>query len=164
MVVLAGSGVAGAAVTGASAATAHVASSLPPCIPKIKSAKGHSEVLYCGPATATLKIGGKTYDFKNGYCTKSAAEPLSLTLGAIVVGVKNNNGLPQFSLSVDHSSIKIDTVSADYGGKQLATADFVTLKGPSSLTSGTFASTKSVFGGSKPFTGSWNCHGGLSSS
>jgi hypothetical protein len=157
---LAGSAIASAAVVSAPASAAHAASA---CIPTIKSVKGHTEVGYCGPATATLQIGGKTYNFKGGSCQsqKSAAgnTPLSLTLGWIVTKGNGNYGLPLFQLSLLTSgSLKIDTVTADFGGKVLVSVDPVSLKGPIP-SSGTFASTKSLLSGPKPFTGSWNCHG-----
>lgn len=158
--------IATAAITGslvadaaAASPAARAGSTRPPCVPKITATKGHGEVEYCGPATATLTIAGKTYTFKNGYCENDPAAhfTLQLTLGAIVEGQRNGNlGVPLFELNIINSSIKIDTVTADSGGKTLTSVGAVTIKG--SLTNGTFASTKS-FLNSKPFSGSWNCHG-----
>jgi hypothetical protein len=161
-IALAGSAVATTAAAGASAGTAHSAAA---CVPSIKSVGGHSSIGYCGPATATLTIAGKIYSFKGGTCQKDPAAHsiLSLTLGTIVVKSSTNGGLPMFGLSiVADGSLKIETVTADWGGKQLASVDDVTLKG-SIPSAGTFTSTKSVFGGSHPFTGTWNCHGLVSS-
>ncbi|MGD0198487.1 MAG: hypothetical protein ABSC56_11370 [Solirubrobacteraceae bacterium] len=155
---IATSTVVSAAVASSSALAAHAASA---CIPTIKSVDGHTEVGYCGPATATLTIGGKTYKFSGGTCQKDpgANMPLSLTLGWIVAKVSANNGLPQFQLSlVTDGALKIDTVTADYGGKVLASVDSVSVKG-SIPASGTFASAKGALSGSTALTGTWNCHG-----
>jgi hypothetical protein len=148
-----------AASATAAAPSAHAGTAKPPCTPKIAATKGHGEVEYCGPATATLTIAGKTYTFKNGYCENDPAAKftLQLTLGTIVEGEqKGNLGMPLFELNLISSSIKIDTVTADSGGKTLTSVGAVAIKG--SLTNGTFASTKS-FLNSTPFSGSWNCHG-----
>ena len=160
---LVGSTVASAAA--AAGPSAHAASSLPPCIPKITTAKGHEAVEYCGPATATLVIGGKTHNFKNGYCSKDpkAGVELQVTLGTIVADQtsKGNLGLPLFELQViKSSSLTIESVNADVAGKVLASLDTATIKGSIS-SSGKFTSAKSALGGSTHFTGSWNCHGSI---
>jgi hypothetical protein len=162
---LVGSAVASAPAAGASSPAAHAASGLPPCIPKITTAKGHEAVEYCGPATATLVSGGKTYNFKSGYCSNDpkAGVQLDVTLGTIVAGQtsKGNAGLPLFELQVIKSSgLTIETVNADVAGKTLAALDTATVKGSSS-SSGTFTSAKSALGGSTHFTGTWNCHGSI---
>lgn len=151
---------AGAMLFAATSATqVSVAStSQPPCLPKINSVKGKTEVDYCGPATATVKVGKKTYSYKGGYCTVDTKNkiPIQLTIG-VISQVKSplNDGKPLFQLSaVTADGISIDTVTADSNGKQLESVGTVTLKGkiPSS---GTFASK----GFSSHFSGSWNCHG-----
>ncbi|HEX2701897.1 MAG TPA: hypothetical protein VHM72_00500 [Solirubrobacteraceae bacterium] len=160
---LVGPAAASAAASDGSAANAHAASSLPPCIPKFTTLKGHEAIEYCGPATATLVLGGKTYSFKDGYCSKDqkAGVELQVTLGTIVDGQtsKGNAGAPWFELQVVKSSgITIETVDADVAGKVLALLDTATIKGSIS-SSGTFSSAKSVLAGSSHFTGSWSCHG-----
>ena len=152
----------GFAVVGASAAIAapaHVAAtSTPPCIPKVGSSGGHAVITYCGPATATIKIGSKTYNFKNGYCDENPAAHISLqlTLGTINETPSPINGKqPLFEMtSLNTSGISFQTVNADFGGAKLITTGFVSAKG---TLSGTFTSK----GLSVPahFTGSWNCHG-----
>jgi hypothetical protein len=163
---LVGSTVASAAAAGAASPGAHAASSLPPCLPKITTAKGHEAVEYCGPATATLALGGKTYNFKSGYCSSDpkAGVQLQVTLGTIIAGQtsKGNDGLPLFELEVIKSSgLTIETVNADVAGKALAVLSAATVKGSVS-SSGKFTSAKSVLGGgSSHFTGTWNCHGSI---
>jgi hypothetical protein len=136
---------------------AHAATA-PPCVPKVGTASGHEVVSYCGPATATITIGKKTYKFKNGYCRKDTKHsiPLSLTLGEIV-GVHSpvNGGKPLFEMTVLSIGKLMSThVNGDSGGKVLDSVGTVALKG-SFPRSGTFTST----GFAKPrFTGSWKCN------
>jgi hypothetical protein len=162
------SAVASTPAAGAASRSAHAASGLPPCIPKITTAKGHEAVAYCGPATATLVLAGKTYNFKSGYCSDDpkAGVQLQVTLGTLVAGQtsKGNEGLPLFELEVIKSSgLTIETVNADVAGKTLAALSGATIKGSIS-SSGKFTSAKSVLGGgTSHFTGSWNCHGSISS-
>jgi hypothetical protein len=147
-----------AAVGAAVAAPSYAASSSPPCIPKLSSAGGHETIVYCGPATATIKIGSKTYNFKNGYCAADPKNhiPLQLTLGTISQSkTPVNGGQPLFEMTLlSTSGITFQTVNADYGGAKLITTGTVSAKG---TLSGTFAAK----GFSVPahFTGSWNCHG-----
>jgi len=138
---------------------AHAATA-PPCIPKLGTVSGHKVVSYCGPATATITIGKKTYSFKNGYCSKDTKNsiPLSLTLGEIEIGVSSpvNGGQPLLEMTVLTIGKFMSThVNADSGGKVLDSIGTVALKG-SFPSSGTFTST----GFATPhFTGSWKCNG-----
>jgi hypothetical protein len=148
-----------AAGLGASAAAA--SSSTPPCIPKVSTTKGHEEVAYCGPATATLTISGKTYSFKDGYCgvDPSAKIELQMTLGTILQSGSSpvNGSDPLFEMTViNTSAVKIATVNADYGGKKLDNVGIVSVSG-SIPSKGTFKATG--FTTPAGFTGSWNCHG-----
>jgi hypothetical protein len=150
-----------AAAAGLSASAAAASSSAPPCIPKVTTSKGHAEVVYCGPATATLTISGKTYNFKNGYCgvDPTAKLELQVTLGTILQSGSSpvNGGDPLFEMTViNASAVKIATVNADYGGKKLDNVGIVSVKG-SIPSDGTFKATG--FTTPAGFTGSWNCHG-----
>lgn len=156
LAVAAASAATAAAVAGAETVTS---SSTPPCIPTASSSGGHTVVDYCGPARATLKVGGKTYSFKNGYCRTDAKNhiPLGLTLGVIEsVTSPVNGGQALFEMTdISTSGLAFATVNADYGGKKLDSVGTVKLQG-SVPGSGTFTST----GFAKPsFSGSWNCHG-----
>jgi len=158
---LAAAAAASAAVAGLGASAAAASSSAPPCIPKLTTSKGHEEIGYCGPATATLTISGKTYNFKNGYCgvDPTAKLELQVTLGTILQSGSSpvNGGDPLFEMTViNASAVKIATVNADYGGKKLDNVGIVSVKG-SIPSDGTFKATG--FTTPAGFTGSWNCHG-----
>ena len=149
-----------ATVTGgvAGASAARPRASTPSCIPKITQVKGHTQVAYCGPATATVKVGSKTYSYKDGYCTTDTKNHIALQ---VIIGVISevkapvNDGQPLFQMSlVKADGINIDTVTADSGGKSLESVGTVKVSG-SIPSAGTFKSEG--FGSS--FSGSWNCHG-----
>jgi hypothetical protein len=152
----------GAAGAATASAPAHAASSTPPCVPKYGSAKGHTYVDYCGPATATVTVGKKTYTFNNGWCgtdTKNHIQ-LQMQLGVIeLVKTPVDGDQTEFSLTDIHDgSLGITDVAADVGGKVLVNSG-VTLKSTvkGTLTaSGTF--TSSAYASPK-FSGTWNCHG-----
>jgi len=40
------------------------------CTPKTKTVGGHRATVFCGPAKAVVHMGGKTYSFSSGDCTK----------------------------------------------------------------------------------------------
>ena len=136
--------------------TAAAGSAAPPCTPTTTKIGGKPAVINCGPATATVKIGGRTYDFKSGFCESSPAnkEALNLTLGTTVETAKPGSA-PFFSLVA--TTFGIATLNADYGGKTILLESLVSVKGkiPSS---GTFA-PQSLGGGPTKFTGTWNCRG-----
>jgi hypothetical protein len=146
-----------------SAAKPQVSLASPSCIPKSTSVHGKTDVRYCGPANATLLLGGKTYKFRYGRCTSDKAIGLTLgvTLGAIDYGnLKTNGGRPLFQLQIDERPIAIETVNASRGGKLLISLNTVNAKyTASSPLSGTFHSFKGAFGTGKPFSGSWDCGG-----
>jgi hypothetical protein len=143
---------AAAALTG----TAVAGSATPPCTPKVTTIGGKPAVINCGPATATVKIGGKTYSFKNGFCQNSPAnkEALELSLGTTADTTKPVSS-PFFNLTATTS---FGAVNADYAGKTIVLDSIVSLKGkvPSS---GTFAGKNLGGAGATAFTGTWNCHG-----
>jgi hypothetical protein len=130
------------------------ATSRPPCIPKISA----TAVDYCGPATAAVKVGSKTYNFKGGYCSIDPKNKITiqLTIGVIArAGSSVNGGKPLFQLSeIEADGISVATVTADWSGKRLESVGTVALKG-SIPSSGTFTAK----GFSSHFSGSWNCHG-----
>jgi hypothetical protein len=127
----------------------------PPCTPKLTRIQGHQTAVNCGPATATLRIGGRTYTFHDGFCqqSKSAGAALKLDLGTTVVGVRGNAGRPDFSMLVGKNHFLASMFHADYGGRRILGDTLIDVRGnvPSR---GTFASRL----GPK-FTGTWDCHG-----
>jgi len=134
----------------------------PPCTPKVTTIQGHRAAVNCGPATATLTIGGRTYTFHNGFCqqSKSSGAAPELNLGTTVIGVKGNAGKPSLNMLVDarlHSTYGTGSVfGANYGGKALLAGESLIKASGKIPGSGTFTSTVSF--GAK-FTGTWNCHG-----
>jgi hypothetical protein len=149
--------VAAAAMAAATAPT-RVAATAPPCTPKITKIEGHTAAVNCGPATATLRIRGRTYTFHNGFCeqSKAAGSALELTLGTTVIGASGNAGKPDFDMTIGKNHFVAAVSSADYGGKDLLGGEgLINVRGKIPA-KGTF--TSRVTAGAK-FTGSWNCHG-----
>jgi hypothetical protein len=124
-----------------------------PCKPKITKISGKPAMALCGPATLTLKVGGKSYSYKDGLCQANGSTTFELDLGSLVTAdLKHNHGLPYFSMTVSH---KTADVTAQYGGKDLVGGmTLVTVKGSMS-NSGTFAGRLLT----PKVSGSWNCHG-----
>jgi hypothetical protein len=87
---------------GAQATIAPIAAA---CSPTTSTIGGKSAVTYCGPATATLVTGGKTYKFTKGECVSIKVSDITvdLTLGTLVQGkndtvLKGNANKPYLSL------------------------------------------------------------------
>jgi hypothetical protein len=149
------------ALAGCLAATtslsAHAAStSTPPCTPKKATLKGKTVYYLCGPATATLRVGGKTYTFRNGYCQMhKSTKALELFLGTLAPTLKGNAGRPVLNLTAEHFGGTVlsagGTVSASYAGKQL-------VNGLTSVT-GHFPNQGSFKTITTKVAGTWNCHG-----
>lgn len=141
-----------AAAIGVCAAVANATTTRSDCALRSKTIKGHKAVVYCGPATASLHIAGKTYTFKNGTCIWSGG--LILTLGTQVNDVPpsaNNEGAPLIQLS---SSIGTGTVYA-YSGPFHIGMSLIKLTAHGH-TSGTFKGREPI-GAARPFTGSYRC-------
>jgi hypothetical protein len=130
---------------------------------------GFQAFVYCGPATATFTVGGKTYSFKNGTCetVKLLKIPFALSLGEQTSNKtgqipSSNNGKPylyfQFTPGVSDTAIS----DVYYGGKDISNGGLISLKGTlgaNGSSKGTFKSTEPEGGKMLPFSGSWNCHG-----
>ena len=140
------------AALGICPAVANATTTRSDCALGSKTIHGHKAVVYCGPATASLRIGGKSYTFKNGTCIWSGG--LILTLGTLVDGLPasaNNEGAPLIQLS---GSIGTGTVYADSGRFHLGMSLVrITAHGHSS---GTFRGREPI-GATRPFTGSYRC-------
>ncbi len=136
-----------AAAASLSARAASTSSS--PCTPKKATLNGQTIYYLCGPATATLSVGGKAYTFRNGYCKmhKGTGE-LELFLGTLAPTLKRNGGKPIFNMTAfNHAG---GTVSADYAGKQLVNGVMSVTGNPPNQGSFKTITTK--------ITGTWNCH------
>jgi hypothetical protein len=128
-----------------------------PCTAKPVTINGAAGLALCGPATATLTVKGKTYNFRNGFCAEpiTNSDSFQLTLGVDVpaFGGPNNNGdKPGFSLDIAKSQTSAAVAFAWFGGHELVKQVQVTLKSKA-LPEGTFKGKTSAF------SGTWNCHG-----
>jgi hypothetical protein len=141
------------AVSGSAVASATHATGAPPCIPKMTKIGGKPAAESCGPATAVVRVSGKTYTFKSGLCASSGKGVLILDLGTLVEGAKGNAGYQSFGITVNGTNA---ILSGFYKGKKLIpVADFLAAAKMTGTYTGTFSTGQ---GGSK-LTGTWNCHG-----
>ncbi len=141
-----------AATIGVCSAVANATTTRSACGLRSTTIKGHQAVVYCGPATASLHIGGKTYTFKNGTCIWSGA--LILTLGTQVNGAPasaNNEGAPLLQLS---GSIGTGTVYA-YSARLHLGLSIVKLTAHGH-SNGTFKGREPI-GATRRFAGSYRC-------
>jgi hypothetical protein len=140
----------------ASASGLRAAASRPPCIPKVTTLGGKHTVVNCGPATATLRVGGKSYSYRDGFCSRSSStKEFDLDLGTLVLGARGNAGKPYLKISL--ATVGGYISEADFGGKKLVASGKINFSG---------STLKTKFTGeelltSKRFTGSWDCHGAL---
>jgi hypothetical protein len=148
---LVGGALAGALTTGAAARSA----SGPPCASRVTAIDGRRAIAYCGPATAEIQIAGRTYQFRDGLCDRSATMGgLALNVGTLLVqGAAGNAGRSFVSLLIAKPPSESEAFEADAAGGQLF-GDSVIAEGGTLLSQGTFTS---VLG--PAFSGSWNCHG-----
>jgi hypothetical protein len=147
---LAGAALAGGLATGAAARGA----SAPPCRSRVTAIGARRAIAYCGPATAEIQIAGRTYQFRDGLCDRSASiGALELNIGTLVQGAAGNAGRSFVSLVIAKPPSESEAFEADFGGQQLF-GDSVIAEGGTLLSQGTFTS---VLG--PAFSGSWNCHG-----
>jgi hypothetical protein len=154
-------GLALAALAGPGASASSAAA---PCTPKTPTIKGNQAMALCGPATATVTIGGRTYSFQNGFCAEQIpnSDSFQLSLGTDVPtfgGPSNNAGQPFFSMDIANGHTIASIASAYVGGRKLIANAPISLSGQVP-TKGTFKSK----GSGPSFTGTWNCHGVLSRS
>jgi hypothetical protein len=141
--------------TVASAATTSTA----PCTQSTSKIEGGAATNYCGPATAKLRVSGKTYTFKHGFCQSIPRFENDIALGTFAKGKTNsgtadNGGKPYFRLDLGPGQSS-DLALTYSGGNLLDSEGPASWKG--TVTSkGTFKSLSRV---PASFSGSWNCHG-----
>lgn len=146
----------GSAALASSLATASAAgaASGSPCEPRVTAINGRRAIVYCGPATVTIQLGGRTYRFRNGLCDRSTTMGgVELNVGTLIQGATGNAGRSFVSLVIAQSPSESDAFEADAGGQQLF-GDSVIAQGGNLIDKGTFTS---VLG--PAFSGSWDCHG-----
>jgi hypothetical protein len=145
-------GVAVAALAAAAFATTS-AQSAAACTAGVTKVGGVPARTFCGPATASVKIGGATVAYKNGACSRSSAG-FTINIGTVVLG--NAKKKPEyFGITVQakagaHSNSAVAVVHAS---KSYAVLGTVTLK--PGLKSGSFSGK--VFGSPTKLAGSFSC-------
>jgi hypothetical protein len=155
LTVLAGSVVGATPGLAASAATSSVA----PCTPTTSRIEGGPAVHYCGPATAKIRVDGKTYTFKNGFCQSMPGFENDITLGVFAKGkggsgTTDNGGKPYFRLDLGPGQSS-DLALTYSRGNLLDSEGPVSFRG-NATSKGTFKSLSKV---PALFSGSWDCHG-----
>ena len=150
-------GLALAALAATAAVTATTAGAAgAPCTPTPVTVKGNAGLAFCGPATATLTIGGKTYSFQKGLGAELPhSNSFQLSLGVDIgtlTGPDNNGDKPGLSLDIAKNEKSAALAFAYVGGHELVKGEAVTVAGKG-LAAATFKGKTSAF------SGSWNCHG-----
>jgi len=138
--------VAGAALIAASHASARQATCKPSTVPRERN--------YCGPAQATLKVGGKTYHFKGGMCAVDG-QTWTLNIGAISYNGKPTKrayfGITMFSNKAGRHGAAITWILRKHPSQSLLDGKVKLARG---LQKGTFTG-KTDRGGKA--TGSFRC-------
>jgi hypothetical protein len=80
------------------AASAGAAPARVSCTPGQSTIDGHSAMTFCGPAKATVHVGGKTYAFSGGSCTKTG-KYVNVNIGTVVLGAAKQKQ-PYFSVLI----------------------------------------------------------------
>ncbi|HJX47359.1 MAG TPA: hypothetical protein VJ375_05900 [Gaiellaceae bacterium] len=156
-----------AVVTGAAASASSSMPSRSSCTPGVIDLGGVKARVFCGPAKAAVKVGGKTLSFKGGSCERTS-KYLAINVGTVVLGTTTKKKPDYFGLDVGAypgSTVKPAGKHGSYTGGVLAvvssgkayllrgdTAKF-TLSG--GRTRGTFSAGGLL--GSSGATGSFNC-------
>jgi hypothetical protein len=135
------------------------------CTAGVHSFGGVNARTFCGPATATLVVGGRALRFRGGSCERGP-QYVAVNIGTVVLGTTTKPKPDYFGLLVGKAPIvggapaahdgtfKAQAVSAHHGAKGYAiTSALVTLAGR--RTRGTF--TGRVFGSNAPVHGTFRC-------
>jgi hypothetical protein len=155
-------------VGAASVVAVPTASSRAACTHGVISFGGAQARLFCGPAKATLHVGGKTLAFKGGACERTS-KYVSVNIGTVVLGTTTKKKPDYFGLDVGQvpgSKAKPAAADGHYtggtvaivsGGKSYAVrGDTVKITLGGNRSRGTLSGTL-LFGGSGPITGSFSC-------
>jgi hypothetical protein len=159
-----GAGVVALALTITSATTAdgHVAhkATKAPCVAKPVTVAGSIGTQFCGPASATVKVGGKSYSFRAGFCAHDLQNQLALELSLgtdvpVFGRGKPNHGRPLFELTLTTTAQQGSLLALDVDGRKLVAGD---TRVDASYNAS--AALQGTFRG-KGVSGAWNCHGGI---
>ena len=138
------------------------------CSAGVISFGGVQARVFCGPAKATLHVGGKTLSFKGGSC-ESTSKYVSVNIGTVVLGQTTKKKPDYFGLDVGQvpgsttkpaakdGSYAGGTVAVVSGGKSYAVrGDTVKIVLSGNRSKGTITGTL-IFGGSGAVTGTFSC-------
>jgi hypothetical protein len=124
-----------------------------PCVATPVTIKGDDGLALCGPATAVVHVGGKTYSYTHGFCATFSTGSFQLSLGTSIPMANGNAGKPYFSVDVGKATPRAGGF-AYYGGKKAIPDGVWTVTG--TITSHASFTGKNAKGS---FSGTWNCHG-----
>src|SRR5579884_1768762 len=88
-----------AAVAALAASAGHAATERAACTPGTRTVGGVQERVFCGPAKATVTVGGKTLRFAGGSCERTPAY-VSVNIGTVVLGPTGRPKPDYFGLDV----------------------------------------------------------------
>jgi len=114
--------------------------------------------VFCGPASATVNTGGKTYTFRSGTCLRAGiTRVFTMSIGRLVM----SKGKPKYSYfgitvpSANHDGVyRRAVVTWAIGGKRYSLSN-VKLKLTNKQTRGSFSGR--AFGTHRTVTGSFRC-------
>jgi hypothetical protein len=145
-------GVAVAALAAAAFATSS-AQSAAACTAGVTKVGGAPARIFCGPAKATVKIGGSTVAYKQGACSRSSFG-FTINIGTVVIGSAKMK--PEYfgiTVPAKAGARGNSAVAVVHSNKSYAVLGTVTLK--PGLKSGTFSGK--VFGSPTKLTGAFSC-------
>ncbi len=87
------------AASAGAAATAGAAPGREACTPGTRNVNGVLSRVFCGPAKATAKVGGKTLAFRNGVCERRAAY-WDVNIGIVTLGQTSKPKPDYFGITV----------------------------------------------------------------
>ncbi len=138
------------------------------CTPGVISYGGAQARVFCGPAKATVHVGGKTLTFKSGNCERTS-KYVTVNIGIVVLGQTNKPKPDYFGLDVGQTpgstskpaaadgQYKGGVLAIDSGGKSYTVrGDTLKITLAGGRTKGTLSGTL-LFGGSGPLTGTFSC-------
>jgi len=144
--------VAAAAIAAIAATAPTAAARTAGCTPGVRTVDGSPARVFCGPAKATVHVGGKTILFSGGLCERSGGMYV-LNIGTFFAG-GSKSPRPYFGVLIAKpkpGSYKGQALSFRAGGASKSSLADVTLK---TMHSGTF-SGRLIGGGA--VTGSFSC-------